>query len=301
MYIKKALFLVIIFALGFLSYAEPLSASCCGSGALGGTGDLRAHERASFEMSEDFRFVSGIFKDDIFLAERPEHLPYFKFTHNLKLVTRLAPFFLPFVIFPIVTQVSSQSVGSSFGDLSLGARLPIFKQAHDWRIVSLTAIASLGMPSGRLSGQDNIFEATRITTMGAWMLNLGALLERSFGNMTYSLSYSLAFDLAYFRPPEGFMSGIKHRPGLGLTWAVNEKIQVSANLDTLWQNEAQFNGYSIPESSARKMSLSLSYSYFFHSHLTLLGTLGSDLALSYLGKNQDAEIFTQIGLRTGVF
>lgn len=282
-------------------WALRLDASCCSSGSTGGIGRLLPHERALVELSQDFHRLVGRFEErGDFKRGAPDFGPYWQFNHELQIMTRIAPFFLPYVKLPVRTQLSSERVGSALSDITAGARIPVLGEHFLAGWPSLTFFSSVQVPSGTTFETNNSAELEELTGLGTTLVSVGTALERSFGVFLWTLAYHLSFEPRLLTKRD-FVGGPLHVPSINVAFALHERGTLSGGLAANFGAPAQFDGKQIRESSKRKLSANLAYAWKFHSHLGINFSLGGDLPISHLGKNNNSEIYARLGLRVGIF
>ena len=278
-----------------------IRASCCASGSTGGIGRLLPHERALVEVSQDVRRVMGRFQDaSEFIPGVLEDQPLWQLNHEIHIMTRLGPFFLPFVKIPVRTQIGPLRTGSAIADLSFGARWPLLEEHFFPHCPAISLFSIAQMPSGTSMDDKKSYFAEEITGSGAWILSLGATFEKSFGALLWTLGYTYSLEPRLLKK-EDFANGPTHAPSLGLSFPVADMHTLSFSLGGTFNEPVHYDGKRVRNSSQRKLSLSGVYAWKFHSHMTLNFSIGSDLPIAGLGKNNKSEIFGRVGMRVGVF
>ncbi|MCA9507597.1 MAG: hypothetical protein KC505_04150 [Myxococcales bacterium] len=278
-----------------------MKASCCASGSSGGIGRLLPYERALIELSHDAHYIVGQFNESTrFRAGVAEPLPVWQFNHELQVMTRLAPFFLPFIKLPVRTKISSKETISALADLSLGARWPIVKENYFLHWPGLNLFSTLQMPTGTSSEKNAEFSANGSTGAGVWLLSLGANVEKSLGKFLWTFAYTYSFETRLFKK-HGYAHGPTHAPSINVSFPLIEMHQLSFGLSAVFNEPFRYDAKRVRNSSNRKISLSSVYAWKFHSHMTLNCSLGADMPIYGLGKNTNSEIFMRLGMRVGVF
>jgi hypothetical protein len=274
-----------IFAL-ILIISSPKLYSCCSQASSGGTGRLLAHERALVELSYKTNLIFGAFKGQKFSLK--QKLPYM-FEQNLHIMARVVDYFMPFVHIPVTLKKTDNGFGGGLSDISFGARSSVLKENLYWPSVSL--IAAVKAPTGRKTTKNWSLGTEDITSFGEWQGSLTFIFEKEFSPVTYGLSYGLLIE--------------KERLGHGLSLSANflahETGSISLNLSPIFYGPMTIDGYKIPNSQQRKISLGSSYALKLHSKFSLIISAGLDLPISYLGKNFDNEFFIKLATRLGVF
>lgn len=276
---------LIILVLSLLIVAgQELKASCCSSASSNGIGRLLPYERAYLEFFNDARLAVGTFNNQgKFRSGILRHLDHWQLSHELHAMARLTNFFLPFVKIPMKMSISALKTQSRLGDITLGARWPLFGEGLLTHMPAISIMSSLQIPSG--------------VEPNYW-LSLGLVLDKSFGGLNLSLNYGLSIDPTYFSK-QGFKPGIKHAAGLQAAFllAQNHRLSVGCalSLQGLPRNNRGVNNIKY------QIGVSTSYAWAFHSHLTLITGLGAHVPVSYFGKKSNSEIFAQAGLRVGIF
>lgn len=267
----RLVLLLIFYALMSLE----LIASCCSSASNNGIGRLASYERAYVEFFNDAHLAIGSFNSEAkFKTGVAKSLPYLQLNHELHAMARLANFFLPFVKIPINMSISKRGAKSSLGNISIGARWPLFDEARFQYIPALSLLSSVQIPSG----------------LQAWWMGAGLVLDKSVGPVNLSFNYGLSFNPTYFSKL-GIKHGIKHSLGLqgALLFAQVHRLSIGSALS--FQGLDKVNGQSVNQTSKYQIALSASYAWAFHSHLTINTGLGAHIPVSYLGKNSNSEIF----------
>jgi hypothetical protein len=278
-----------------------LEASCCSSASAGGIPRLLPHERALIDLASAVRYQYGFFDQEAAVAlGHHAHAPHLIFEEELSAMARIFGFFEPFVRIPVRVQESDIRRGAGLADLSIGARMPIFRDNYFRGFPSLTLTQAVRMPTGASLKDDSTLDNEHILGSGAWQFTLGLLLEKSFHPITIGLGYSLSFE------PDNVINtskkpGILHAPLATLSFMPSELGTLSFSLAPTFYTPVMIQNRSIPNSDRRKLSFSTGYSLMVHSHIRLHGSLGADIPIPYLGKNANSEIFFKLGMRLGVF
>jgi len=261
-----------------------LRASCCSSASSNGIGRLLPYERAYMEFFNDARLAVGTFNNQgEFKSGILRHLPHWQLSHELHAMARLTDFLLPFVKIPLKTSVSRTKTQSWLGDITLGARWPLFGEDFIAYMPALSLVSSVQIPTGA----EPFF----------W-LSAGLVAEKSFGALNLSVNYGLSLDPTYFSNI-GFKPGIKHSTGIfaGFLVAQNHRLSLGGALS--FQGRAR-NSTGLT-SAKYQIALSTTYAWAFHSHLTLISGLGAHIPVRHFGKESKSEVFAQAGLRVGIF
>lgn len=262
-----------------------LIASCCSSASSNGIGRLLPYERAYVEFFNDARRTIGTFNNQSeFQSGTLRHVAHWQLSHEIHAMARLTNFFLPFVKIPLKTSISNIKTQSGLGEITLGARWPLFGEGFFKYMPGLSLVSSVQIPTGQ----------------EPFWLSAGLVFDKSFGALNLSANYGFSLDPTYFSN-KGFKPGIKQAAGLQAGFLIAETHRLSFAWALSFQARALAQGKSIPQSSKYQMALSTTYAWAFHSHLTLITGIGAHIPVSYLGKNSNSEIFAQAGLRVGVF
>ncbi len=284
----------------FLCWSIQLKASCCASGSTGGIGRLLPHERALVEVSQDVRRVVGHFQEaSEFVPGVGDDQPLWQLNHEIQVMARLATFFQPFVKIPVRTQIGPLRTGSAIADLSFGARWPLLEEHFlpHWPALHLFSIAQA--PTGT-SMDDKKLYMEEITGSGAWLLSLGATFEKTFGSFLWALGYTYSMEPRLLKR-EDFANGPTHAPSISFSFPVIDMHTLSFSFGGTFNEPLHYDGKRVRNSSRRKLTLSGVYAWKFHSHMTLNFSVGSDIPIVGLGKNNKSEIFGRVGMRVGVF
>ena len=289
-------FAVMLASLALLS-GGPLRASCCSSSAGTAIGHLLAHERALIDFSHNTTYSYGNFTDNHrFHGGTSAFQPYLTFNHQVHAMVRATSFLLPFVTFPLRAHISGKSHKVSFGDISLGIKAPVLSQGDFYNLFSTTLVFTTRIPTATtLSGETDANAAN----MGSWHLMPGIALEKSVGPFVYLASYGA--DIEISRAENQLQSPVIHTATLGATYSHNEFHSFGASLSGTYAGNVRYDGIIIPTTHSRKHTVTLSYMFKFHSHLSANFSLGSDIPIHFFGANKDCTVFAKIGLRAGVF
>lgn len=275
---------LIIFVLLLLFVGgQELNASCCSSASSNGIGRLLPHERAYIEFFNDARLALGTYdKKSAYKSGILRHLNHLQLSHELHAMARFTNFFLPFIKIPMKMSISTLKTRSYLGEITLGARWPIFGEGFFTHMPALSLMSSVQIPSDAQP----------------YWLSLGFVLDKSFGGVNLILNYGISLDPTYFSK-QGFKPGIKHALGLqtGFLIAENHRFSFTSalSLQGLPRNSKG------PINIKYQTGLSISYAWAFHSHLTLLAGLGAHVPVSYFGRDSNSEVFAHAGLRVGIF
>ncbi len=276
----------------------PVLGSCCASGSTSGIGRLLAHERALIEVSQDFHKSYGYFGDrGNFKKGMPLGANHWQFNHELFAMARVFPFLMPYVKVPIRTQLSVDHVESRLADISVGARWPLFSEEIIPHVPGLHLFSSVQFPSGHARDEKTLDDA-EVTGLGTYLISFGAALEKTYFKLLWTLAYHLSFEPRLFLKKE-FAGGPLHVPSISLAYVVHEEASLSATLSASLSANARYDGESISDTARQKFTAVLGYAWKFHSHLSLVSSLGGDIPL--FGKNNHSEIFFRLGMRVGVF
>ena len=277
-------FLTYMLIVSILVGSLELKASCCSSASSNGIGRLLSYERAYLEFFNDARYAIGSFNSHAkFRAGILNHLPHLQLSHELHAMVRLADFLEPFVKIPMKMSISLEKTQSRLGDITLGARWPLFGEGFVAHMPALSLVSSVQIP----------------TSVEPYWLSAGLVLDKSFGALNLSLSYGLSLDPAYFSK-QPYRRGIKHVGGLQAGFLLAESHRLSFGCALNFQNSAVANNKAL-SNSKYQVGFNALYSWAFHSHLTFTSGLGAHIPVSHLGKNANSEIFAQAGLRVRNF
>ena len=280
--------LLSILAFVLLNAAE-IKASCCSQAGAGGAGRLLAHERALVELSSKGSYTFGGFLGQKFTLGKKS--PDLAFEQNLHIMARLADYFMPFIHVPIVIKKSDDRVGGGLADILVGARSNILPENYFGHWPSLALVNGVKIPTGRISTKDWPRKSEDITGMGEWQGFLGVVFEKQLGSITCSLGYTLGLE--------------PHRTSHALSFSGNfllhESGTMGVSLSPIFYGSLSQDGQKLLESEQRKITLALTYALKVHSKLTLIINAGSDVPLSYLGKDQNTDFFIKLAMRLGVF
>lgn len=291
------MFAPLLFIAGFFLGA-PLLASCCASGSTSGIGRLLAHERALLEVAQDFHHNYGYFEErGQFKSGAPVGATRWQFNHELHAMARLFPFFLPYVKIPIRTQLSEDHVESAIADISLGVRWPLFSEEIIPHLPGLHVFTSVQFPTGQARTEKTVDDA-EVTSLGAYLLSLGVAFEKTYFGILWTAAYHLSVEPRVFSGRD-FAGGLLHVPSISLAYLVHDQGSLSASLSASLTSDARYDGRETPGTARQKLSASLGYAWKFHSHLSLITSLGGDIPV--LGKNNNSEIFMRLGMRVGIF
>lgn len=282
---------------------ESVVASCCSTAGSGNIGRLLPHERALVMMSTSTRMSFGLFDDRARLVHKDvTDKAYLVVEPELHMMARVADFFQPFLTLPVRIQKSQTSIGADLADISFGARIFALREYIINKFSpALTVLVSARAPTG-IATLDGIYarNSVDITGSGTWLYTLGAVLEKNFAPLTYSLGYSFAVEADYFSSAITIPAAT-HMPNFGLSLSVPEIGQLSLSVAMLLQAAPVVNHHKIKDSDRRKLTVGVSYSKAIHSHMQVNAQIGSDVPIDYVGKNINHEIFLKIGMRFGVF
>jgi hypothetical protein len=268
--------LLVVSSLSILN-ALSLHASCCSSSSSLGIGRLLLYERAYLEYATNARFAYGSFNNkgtySLGLDAQKRSL---RLGHEINAMARLAPFLLPFIKIPAHIFISKEEHYSYLGSIAFGFRFVI--------IPSLNLLSALQLPHRR----EPLF------------LSQGLSLDQSFGDVIMTISYALSFDPAIMTRRR-YKRGIKHLASLQSTFLINTYNKITLSSIFNYNSSSSVDNKHIKYTSAYDLALSTSYAWSFHSHLSLMLSIGVHIPLSYMGKNTPSELFSQVALRAGIF
>lgn len=291
--------LLVIFV-GLLLNAQ-LYASCCSSASSGGIPRLLPHERALVELGSAARYTYGSFDQNssLHLGHDGDN-PHLIFDQELLMMARLLDHCQPFVRMPVRMQTNGRAVGTGVGDISFGARIPLFSENTFKTSPSLTVLGTARAPTGESTKANPQILNVDITGSGSWQFATGIVAEKTIHPITYGLGYSLGFDPDHFRRAVK-VPGLTHVPFANVGFPLHDQGAMNISLSATLQTAISINKLIVANSDKRKLSLQAGYSHSLHSHVKLLASLGFDAPLPYVSKNGTSEIFVRFALRLGVF
>jgi len=252
-------------------------------------------------MSSGMRYLYGSFNKESKLAfGRPAHLPFLKFDNELQIMFRLLPFFEPFLRLPVRIQTSANKTGAGFADMTLGARIPVVKEDAIIGMPALTFFSSVAIPTGTKFHNQRDMAIEDITSSGNFVINAGVVLEKEFAGVNYGLGYTFSAPIDYFAGGP-LRPGAEHAPMCSVGYSLDDWGYLSGAMVASFQERATVNHQPAANTDRRKVTLSAGYTLPLHSHIKISGQLGTDVAIPYIGKNFDSEIFFRLGMRLGVF
>lgn len=260
---------------------------------------MLAHERALVEMSSSARYQFGYF-DGLahFKAGHSAHLPHMAFEQELQVMARLLDFFEPFARIPVRIQKSEIRTAANLADITVGARLPLFKENLLPNWPGLTMLASVRTPTGAAFTANNKIDNESITTNGATLLTVGLNLEKEIHGLTYGFSYSFSLEPKVWQKTL-IKPGAIHAALLTLGYPLHDNGYLSFSLAPIIHESTKAASKSIDDSDRRKLTLGAGYALNLHSHIKVNGQVGTDVPI--VGKNFNNDFFLRIGLRFGVF
>lgn len=288
-------------ALSFLIVLNLVStqadASCCSSASSAGIPRLLAHERALVELSSSFRYVLGRFNERaLFSTEKRPHLPHMVLENDVQIMTRLFDFFEPFARIPVRIQKSEVRTGARLADISVGARIPVFKENLLPLLPALTFLTSVNLPTGTKQAEHN----EDITSTGAYVIAVGLMLEKEFHKIGYGLGYTFSAETDFFTNKTA-KPGAIHAPLFTLGFTVHDNGYLSFSLAPVFHAVETAKSKAIADSDRRKITIGVGYAFTLHSHIKINAALGCDVPIATLGKNFNNDIFLRLGMRFGVF
>lgn len=296
----------ILFLLTF-HYSRPTNgAACCTSATAFGVGRLLMWEDFALGVKTSFKKELGsfdetrVFHSKDFAQSRNEFRS--DFWGIVGLSADASVFLLVPVSLPFESSKTSLKYGLGPGDLQVGYRHQIIGIGEFVELPGMALTASMVFPTGKSSLYPGV-TSIEATGRGLFSAMIGLSIEKTFLPWFAQLNLGAQFPF----PTPKTSSTPSYWPGLGanLNLSIGREVTKDLVLTLLtlfsFEGTQYFDQRPHPNSSRYKSGLAIATSWKMTPHITLQGSLSSDLPFGNFGKHYPGAINCGIGIRYGFF
>ena len=283
------------------------AAACCMSATANGVGRLLIWEKWAAGIRTSLLHGTGHWNTDAVWHGYDEDYSEEEIRAEAWAMVGIGRKFSVFVRFPWVfttrTSIGKTEWGNGAADLQFGGRYEILSIGEIKTLPAIAVTLNATAPLGTATHDSNQPLGTDVSTRGAWTLNAGVSIEKTF------LPFFLRLDLGLTVPLPMYRGDIQDYQWFGVSTTVTgmagievlPQIVVSLMLRFLWEDNLQIKERRIDNSNRLDMGVGLAVSWRFNPHWTLQLAVDSGIFANNMGDNQFGRLFTSIGLRYGFF
>lgn len=282
--------------------------ACCLSAGVFGVGRLVIWEEAAFGTSFSTARVRGMWGADGEWQAYGDGYAETEGAADIYAIARLGERFQGYARLPwIYTQRTYGDVselGHGLGDVQAGLRFEPIGIGEYAELPAVALTASVLAPTGTRPEDAATSFGTGTSGRGAWVLSLGLSIERAVIPWFVRLDVGGTLALPFHR--EDLDVDQTYGPGLqvalfGGREIIPDKWVVALGAIQEWEGPYELDGRTMPNSSARSPTVSLSTSWQLTPHWMVQASTLANVWANDLGKNRLGRLGGSIGVRYGYF
>lgn len=198
---------------------------------------------------------------------------------------------------------SMSTWGGFLADVSVGFRYDPLLVGEYEELPAVAIVFGVSAPTGRVPGPDTGKLGEGATGRGAWLLSAGVVLEKTVVPWFVRLETIVNVPLPGAPGPRG--ADLWFGPGVSGTlsggYAFDPQTTIALLYRFNWESDQRVDGRVVGDSERLDMGVGLSFSWRFHDHWTVTGSIDTGLFADSAGNNVFGRTTITSGLRYGMF
>ncbi|HSC89284.1 MAG TPA: hypothetical protein VLC09_18505 [Polyangiaceae bacterium] len=188
------------------------------------------------------------------------------------------------------TVTTGDEFGGGLGDVNLALRYDVVRQRELRYLPGIGVLAGATLPSGRPPEEATKPLGSDATGIGTTQLSAGLALEHAWGPVLWNLTGLASKRLS--RQVQGIDSelGTQFDVLLGASYALRDETALALVGAYSWEGNASLNGVESPDSSARRLRVSLVAATALGESFRLRAAVQLDPPVDQLGQNRTASL-----------